>query len=64
MRPTTIIKDILLYLFMPEDTTEAGRELAQGPEIAMRQGWLGPLKAVIWTVVAVAGPVLLCAFWL
>lgn len=54
------MKDILLYLFMPEDTTEAGRDLVQGPELALRQYWLGPLKAVLWTVVAVAGPLMLC----
>ena len=63
MRRTTIMKDILLYLVMPEDTTEAGRDIAQGPELAMRQYWLGPLKTVLWTIVAVAGPLLLCTFW-
>ena len=63
MRRTTIIKDILLYLFMPEDTTETGRDIAQSPLLASRQYWLGPLKTVLWTIVAVVGPLLLCTLW-
>lgn len=59
MRQMTIIKDILLYLVMPEDTTEAGGgEL--GRSLPPAASWLGPLKAVFWSIVAVAGPVLFC----
>lgn len=57
---TETMKDILYYLLSPEDTTEAGRGLAQGRALAMRQ-WLGPLKTALWTAVAVIGPLLLCS---
>ena len=60
MQNNTMIKDILLYLLRPEDTTEAGGEyLGQTLPLA-RQHWLGPLKAVFWSGVAVAGPLLFC----
>jgi len=57
------MKDILLYLVMPEDTTEAGGDIAQSQLLAPRQYWLGPLKTVLWTIVAVVGPLLLCTLW-
>lgn len=53
------MKEILLYLVLPEDTTETGRDLDESPAISARQ-WLGPLKTVLWMVVAVTGPLLLC----
>lgn len=61
MRHATNIREILLYLFRPEDTTAAGGEdLAHGLPPA-EEKWLGPLKAVFWSGMAVAGPLLLCA---
>ncbi|KJR96838.1 MAG: hypothetical protein VR65_26630 [Desulfobulbaceae bacterium BRH_c16a] len=63
MRRTEILKYILLYFFMPEDTTEAGcrDNLIENPALYLRQSWLGPLKTVVWTVAAVIGPLLFCA---
>ncbi len=57
-----IMKDILLYLIMPEDSTEARVEMTVNPALVMKHSWLGPLKTIIWTVVAVAVPLLLLAF--
>jgi hypothetical protein len=60
---TEILKDILLYVCMPEDTTEAGchNSLIERPVLSSRRCWLGPLKTVVWTVAAVGGPLLFCA---
>lgn len=60
MRRAQVLKDILFYLFMPENTTEAGgrdNPLAY-PALSGRQAWLGPLKTVFWAAMAVVGPVL------
>ncbi len=61
MRRTEILKIIVLYLFLPEDTTEAGGrdKLIESTALSGRQSWLGPLKAVFWVLIAVAGPMLL-----
>ncbi len=61
MRRTEILKYLLLYLFLPQDTTEAGSRdnLIESPTLFIRQSWLGPLKAVLWTLIAVAGPLLM-----
>jgi hypothetical protein len=63
MKRTNILKSILLYLLMPEDTTEAGSSdnLLQNPPLSCELTWLGPLKAVFWVIIAIAGPLLLCA---
>jgi hypothetical protein len=63
MRRIEILKCIVLYLFLPEDTTEAGSRdsLIENPTLSTRQSWLGPLKAVFWAMIAVAGPLLLLA---
>lgn len=60
---TEILKDILLYVVIPEDTTEAGchNNLIERPVLSTRRSWLGPLKTVVWTVAAVFGPLLFCA---
>lgn len=61
MKLTQILKNILCYLFMPENTTEAGGQdnpLAN-PALSGSQAWLGPLKTVFWAAMAVVGPVLL-----
>jgi hypothetical protein len=62
MKRINILKNILLYLFLPEDTTEAGyrNNLTQNSELPGRLTWLGPLKTVFWVILAVAGPLLLC----
>jgi hypothetical protein len=61
MRRTEILKYILLYLFLPEDTTTVGSRdnLIESPTLFIRQSWLGPLKAVLWALIAIAGPMLL-----
>ncbi|EKD39061.1 MAG: hypothetical protein ACD_75C00519G0006 [uncultured bacterium] len=62
MRRTETLKNILLYLLLPEDTTEAGcygNSLDINPALSERQTWLGPLKTVFWLMMAVAGPMLL-----
>ena len=64
MRRTETLKNILLYLLLPEDTTEAGYRgdsLDVSPALSGRQTWLGPLKTVFWLMMAVAGPMLLVA---
>jgi hypothetical protein len=63
MKKTIILKSILLYLLMPEDTTEAGSSdnLLQDPALSCELTWLGPMKTVFWVIIAVAGPLLLCA---
>jgi hypothetical protein len=63
MRRTQILKNILFYLFMPENTTEAGGRdnLLTNPALSGRQAWLGPLKTVFWAAMAIVGPVLLFA---
>ena len=58
-----IMKDILLYLIMPEDTTESRGGMAVSPDIPLNYIWLGPLKTVFWIIVAVVGPLLPFAFW-
>lgn len=57
-----MMKEVLLYLMMPEDTTEARVERGN-PALAMRRKWLGPCKAAVWIFAAVAGPLLLCALF-
>jgi hypothetical protein len=63
MKRTNILKSILLYLLMPEDTTEAGSSdtFLQNQVVSREFTWLGPLKTVFWVIIAVAGPLLLCA---
>jgi hypothetical protein len=63
MKRTNILKSILLYLLMPEDTTEAGSSdtFLQNQVVSRELTWLGPLKTVFWVIIAVAGPLLLCA---
>jgi hypothetical protein len=63
MKRTNILKNILLYLLMPEDTTEAGSSdtFLQNQVVSRELTWLGPLKTVFWVIIAVAGPLLLCA---
>lgn len=64
MRRTETLRNILLYLLLPEDTTEAGccgDSLDVNPALFERQTWLGPLKTVFWVMMAVAGPMLLFA---
>lgn len=58
-----IVKDILLYFILPEDSTEAGGGVGLLAKWSLlgRQAWLGPLKTLMWTGVAVAAPVLLFA---
>jgi hypothetical protein len=62
MKRTNLLKNIMLYILMPEDTTEAGYRdnLTQNLELSGRLTWLGPLKTVFWVILAVAGPLLLC----
>jgi hypothetical protein len=62
MKRTHLIKNILLYLLLPEDTTEAGyrNNLTQNSELSGKLTWLGPLKTVFWVILAVAVPLLLC----
>jgi hypothetical protein len=63
MKRTNILRSILLYLLMPEDTTEAGSSdtFLQNQVVSRELTWLGPLKTVFWVIIAVAGPLLLCA---
>jgi hypothetical protein len=62
MKRTNLLKNILLYLLMPEDTTEAGyrNNLTQNSELSGKLTWLGPLKTVLWVILAITGPLLLC----
>ena len=62
MKRTNILRSILLYLLMPEDTTEAGSsDTFLQNQVSRELTWLGPLKTVFWFIIAVAGPLLLCA---
>lgn len=62
MKQTNLLKNIMLYLLMPEDTTETGYgdNRLQNSLLSRNLNWLGPLKTVFWVVIAVVGPLLLC----
>jgi hypothetical protein len=62
MKKTNLVKNIMLYLLMPEDTTEIGygNNRLQNSSLSCKLKWLGPLKTVFWVVIAIAGPLLLC----
>jgi hypothetical protein len=61
MKRTNLL-NIMLYLLMPEDTTETGYgdNLLQNSSLSPKLNWLGPLKTVFWVVIAIVGPLLLC----
>jgi hypothetical protein len=51
----------MLYLLMPEDTTETGYgdNRLQNSSLIHKFKWLGSLKTVFWVMIAIAGPLLL-----
>ena len=63
MKEKVCFKDILLYLILPEDTTEAGGAdgLLDRLSLYPWHTWLGPLKTVMWVSIAIAGPLLFLA---
>lgn len=62
MKRTNLLKNIMLYLLMPEDTTETGygNNRLQNSSLSHNLNWLGPLKTGFWVAIAIAGPLLLC----
>ncbi len=62
MTRTKTLKNIMLYLLMPEDTTETGYgdNRLQNTSLSRKLNWFGPLKIIFRVVIVIAGPLLLC----
>lgn len=64
MKERAKIRIILLYLFRMEDTTAgtiSGRSSANS-RLENDMCWLGPLKTVLWSLIAVLAPICLALF--
>ena len=61
MERTERVMSILLYFFLPEDSTKASDTVYLNSVRTQngRRSWMEPLKAVFWAVVAVAGPLVI-----
>lgn len=62
MKRTNLLKNIMWYMLMPEDSTETGYgdNHLQNSTLSRKLSWLGLLKTVFWVVIAIAGPLLIC----
>jgi hypothetical protein len=58
------IASILRYLFQAEDTSaeSSWNHSSTDNNLETKYFWLGPVKAVMWLVIAIAWPILLVCF--
>lgn len=62
MKRTNLLKNIMLYMLMPEDSTETGYgdNRLQNSPMFRKLSWLGLLKTIFWVVIAIAGSLMIC----
>jgi len=62
MNRTDILKNILIYLLSPEDTTDSAGDKVPCNWLLLQAKWpwLGRVKGVFWTIAAIFCPLILC----
>jgi|GEM_PF-1413226 len=64
MKRTEAVKNIMIYLLQPEDSTETGGNITSYDSFLLlsRMPWLGVVKGIFWTIAAILLPMVFCMF--